>query len=298
MRFDQQVPSDGAAIDQLHDKWRNTDLSLGMYLSPEGRESVQMIGSSLLRIANSAHSLKRGDFGGFVRNLHELPRSDRRKAHKRFSQGDLSGAFLSAHLGWSPLIKDAFEASAIEPPAPTRTRIRGSAKGVARSFYVNAPQIPTSLRVDKSTLRVSIIGDVSRQADFSARFGMNNPFSIAWELVPLSFVADYFLPIGQTISNMGFISAARFSQMWRKQYEEVSAVLSVPTGVLLNDGGWQNVQVTRGASVYRHFTDYKRTPYEMNFASPLRGLTGSMPSSLMRLATISALTHQRILSLR
>jgi hypothetical protein len=33
-------------------------------------------------------------------------------------------------------------------------------------------------------------------------FGLTNPLIVAWELVPFSFVADWFLPIGKTLENL------------------------------------------------------------------------------------------------
>lgn len=298
MSYNPVYPSEGDVIAKLASKWRNTDLNLAMYLSPEGRESASMLLSTIGKLSNSVHSLKRGDFGGFVRNLHTMPRNARRRSHRKFTQGDLSGAFLSAHLGWEPLIKDAYESANIKPPIAKGERIVASKAGTPRSFYVlNAGSVHVGEFVQEGKLRVSLLGDVSKPVEWFDRFGLRNPFGIAWELVPLSFVADYFLPIGQTIDNMGFISAARFARMWRKVYEDRSATLKTRSGYEFNFGGepWQSVSP---GSTYRHWRSYSRTPYELNFASPLRTLGVSMPSSLLKLSTMSALLHQRILSLR
>lgn len=298
MSYNPVYPSEGDVIAKLASKWRNTDLNLAMYLSPEGRESASMLLSTIGKLSNSVHSLKRGDFGGFVRNLHTMPRNARRRSHRKFTQGDLSGAFLSAHLGWEPLIKDAYESANIKPPIAKGERIVASKAGTPRSFYVlNAGSVHVGEFVQEGKLRVSLSGDVSKPVEWFDRFGLRNPFGIAWELVPLSFVADYFLPIGQTIDNMGFISAARFARMWRKVYEDRSATLKTRSGYEFNFGGepWQTIS---SGSTYRHWRSYSRTPYELNFASPLRTLGVSMPSSILKLSTMSALLHQRILSLR
>jgi hypothetical protein len=39
----------------------------------------------------------------------------------------------------------------------------------------------------------------SREADFYERWGLTDPASVAWELIPFSFVADWFVPIGDTL---------------------------------------------------------------------------------------------------
>lgn len=298
MSYDPVYPSEGDVIAKLADKWRNTDLNIGMYLSPEGRESVSMLLSTIGKLSNSVRSLKHGDFGGFVRNLHSMPRKARRVSYHKFEQGDLSGAFLSAHLGWEPLIKDTYELANIKPPVAKGERLKASKAGNPRNFYVlNAGSVHVDKFVQEGKLRVTLLGDVTKPVEWFDRFGLNNPFSVAWELVPLSFVADYFLPIGQTLDNMGFISAVRFARMWRKVYEDRTATLTTRSGYEFNFGG-EPWRTTRPGSTYRHWRSYSRTPYELNFASPLRGLSINMPGSLMKLSTMSALLHQRILSLR
>lgn len=296
MRFDSVVPSDGDVIAKLGEKWRNTDLNIGVLLSAEGRESIDTLSSALKRLTNSAISLRRGDFGGFVRNMHELPRKHRKEAYNRFNQGDLSGAFLSAHLGWTPMIRDAYEAANIDPPKLRADRIRATKAGKPRTWYVNSPGPFVDSFVQEGKLSVTLIGDISRPATWQERFGMGNFFEVVWENVPLSFVADYFLPIGQTISNMYFISQARFSRLWIKRYEDSLATMKTKVGLVYNDGGepWRTAS---SATVRRRYRSFSRSTYELNFASPLRSMKVNMPSSLMRLATLGALTHQSLLSL-
>lgn len=290
-------PNEADVISKLAEAWRGTDLSIGMYLSPEGRESVEMMANAILKVGNSALSLKRGDLGGFFRHLNHMPRGHKRVVTRKFNDGDLSGAFLSAHLGWTPLIKDAYEAANIQEPPETGKRISASKSGVAKQWRAQVSSYYGDvLPVQRgSKLRVKYIGDISRGPTFSDRFGLNNPFLIAWNVVPLSFVADYFLPIGSVLDSMGFISAARFSKLWRKTYRERWITANYSRSYRM----WSSTGPCYGnGSVLRKETAFTRAPTSLNFASPLRSMKVSLPSSLMRLATISALTHQRIRNLR
>lgn len=296
-------PNEADVISKLASKWKNTDLNIGMYLSPEGRESVEMMASSMLKIANSARDLKRGNFGAAVRHLNHMPRSHVKKAHRRFEQGDISGSFLAMHLGWSPLISDVFEASDMEPPVETGIQIKATKLGAKPRYSLAWPA--SAGRAKPVTYngvdirRTTYIGNVRRPPTFSERFGLGNPFSVAWELVPLSFVADYFVPIGSTIDSMYFISQCRFDGLWRKQYSESKTIVGVPVGGMLVWDMWgQACWNTTEMNLYHHERSFTRKPHVMSFADPLRTINVKLPTSLMRLGTIAALTHQRLLHLK
>lgn len=284
-------------LSKLAGQWRQTDLNVGMYLSPEGRESAEMVYESMLRMANSARSLKRGDFGGFVRGLNHLPRSARRESFKKFEQGDISGSFLSAHLGWSPLIGDIFNLSEnIRPIDPSVRRLSAQKKVKLNevTFRKSAYSYSFDSKVitNKQQLRYTL--DVTNEPNFSERFGLNNPFLIAWELVPLSFVADYFLPIGSTIDALGFISSVR-GKGFIKEYSELQFTLKIPRMSVINPYQW----TLNKDELIGHYSSssFKRTPWTPSFGDPFRSMSVTVPSSLMRLSTMSALLHQRLIGL-
>lgn len=304
-------PSMAEIISKLGQKWRDTDLNIGMYLSPEGRESVEMMGSSLLRIANSARSLKRGDFGGFLRNLNDLPRHARKRSARAFDQGDLSGSFLAAHLGWEPLVKDIYNLSDnVKPVDRYSGNVIKASKPYTPAVYIDQQPSLIKTRKFNGEGRIILKGTLSREPTFTQRFGLDNPFLIAWELVPLSFVADYFLPIGSVIDAMGVVSQIRFSKLTLKDYYYEKHSVDAPAGVWgadgrPRDGYWRLYDY----STYSWLTNrdpinlkirnsrYSRKPHTLSFADPLKGFKVSLPDSLMRLSTMAALTHQRILSL-
>lgn len=290
-----QLPPDVDIINKLADKWKQTDFNVGMYLSPEGRESIEMMLSSMMRLSNSAREFKRGNLGSALRNLDHLPRSARRTVARKFNSGDVSGAFLSAHLGWEPLIKDIYEASHIKSLEEEPLRLFASRKGTPAKWRVINPG-PCKIE-SSETLKVKILMDVARPPTFTERFGLGNAFSIAWELVPLSFVADYFLPIGSVIDSMYFISQVRVKQAWKKTFEDAVVKYTLPRGYAWTEPNWVTYVVQNDATVYRHYRSYTRKPYTLDFASPLSGLSVKLPTSVMKLGTMSALLHQRLRAL-
>lgn len=290
-------PIEAEVISRLANKWRNTDLNVGLLLSPEGRESIEMSIEAMQKICNATKSLKQGNFGGFMRHMNKMPRKHVRESHHKFQQGDISGAFLSAHLGWTPLIQDVYAGLNIDPPLERGTRIRVSRAGTPAVMTLQYPARADSVTLSKEG-RVIFIGDVSRPPNFAARFGLDNPFLTAWNLVPLSFVADYFLPIGSVIDSMGFISAARFSQLWRKEYTRENRKWSCPKQVRVNSPSYGPLYNRDTCVRFDYELIYERKPYVLNFADPLRSMRVKLPTSIMKLGTIAALTHQRILALK
>jgi hypothetical protein len=306
----EERPQMADIISKLGDKWRDTDLNIGMYLSPEGKESVEMVGESLLRIANSARSLKRGDVGGFMRNLHHMPRSSRRAVTRKFEQGDLSGSFLAAHLGWEPLIKDIYNLSDNVKPIDRYSGNTIKARKPYRPAQFVEQNPSLTKKVDSfAEGQITLKGDLARDPTWEERFGLYNPFLIAWELVPLSFVADYFLPIGTVIDALGVAARIRFKKLTYKDYYTERHNVDAPVGRFENGsvapGCWGLYAYSIGSpitnpvpiSLFQRFTRYERKPYTLSIADAIKDLHVTVPESMMKLSTLASLTHQRILSL-
>jgi hypothetical protein len=51
-------------------------------------------------------------------------------------------------------------------------------------------------------------------------FGLSNPLTVAWEIIPFSFVVDWFLPIGDALKGLTAFSGLEFHDGWitRKDY--------------------------------------------------------------------------------
>lgn len=292
------APARTELISKLAGAWRDSDVNVGMYLSPEGRESVVMVGDSLERLLHGARALKRGNFGGFLKEIRPLPPSSKRDSYKRFTQGDLSGSFLAAHLGWSPLIADAYNASDIFKDSEYRSNTISAKKGYtgARCNKVSGP--PEIILKNLGCFGVSsLVAKYKREPTASERLGMGNPFQIGWELVPLSFVADYFLPIGATIDSLSFVGSRVTSDVLRKEYTSVIFEVEVPKGALkISNSG--RLYKSRQAYTYR-LSDRKfsRIIEPLSFGECLNWNL-KLPTSVMKLATLGSLLHQSILDLK
>lgn len=281
---------------KLASEWRNSPIDLGMYLSPEGRESVEMVSSTMSKLLKSTNALRKGNFGGFLKELRPVPRAARRRSYKRFTQGDLSGSFLAAHLGWEPLIKDIYGAADIEPPVYKNVSIKAKLGDNPGIVELNAQDHGLKLVNAKSFGVQKLTATVRRAPSFSERFGMANPFLVAWGNVPLSFVADYFLPIGATIDSMAFISSLAVTDVTLSHYQEISFSVIAPA----NSIGWYSggaIFYDRESHTYKvKLSKFSRAPYALSLGASLNWKV-SLPTSITRLSTMAALLHQSLLRL-
>ena len=118
------------------------------------------------------------------------------------------------------------------------------------------PALKTRLTSD---VFVKLALDVTRPPTFAQRFGLDNPFRIAWELVPLSFVADYFLPIGSVVSAMGTVSALYGQRGFRKQLIKVVREESYPPGAVSVIAWYEKYSNHEEMRRYYSYTMFNRT---------------------------------------
>lgn len=178
---------------------------MGTFIA-EGREAYGMIANRATGLYRSYRELKRGNFRGFLRELSVKPKRKHRNV-VRTAAGEASGLWLEYWFGWSPSISDMFTAYSILTASP---------KGGRRHFGSSGSRLPHAARESgTSTTRREVTGQgfrmcktgatvklVNYNAAVRASLGLSNPLTIAWELVPFSFVVDWFTQYGNTLEAM------------------------------------------------------------------------------------------------
>lgn len=169
-------------------------------------ERKQAYTSMLARVGQltrAARYLRAGRVNDFVSSLG-LYTSKRRRSI-RSTASDLGGVWLEFSYGWVPLVKDIYSATQVlQQPLPNRV-VKGKAQGklaiytpTDSYYYFDSTEYAWHLRC-LLQMRISISNEWAWQAN---QLGLINPLSIAWELVPFSFVVDWFLPIGKFLSSL------------------------------------------------------------------------------------------------
>lgn len=194
---------DIALIGKLREAVAGSDFNLGVFLG-ESHQALQMITNSASRIFTGLKYLKRGNIVGAAHALGAPPP----KGHftPKGVRTDLANAWLELQYGWLPLVGDAkaaaeFLAKQLEFPLVRTYKVRKRKAGrlvpLTSSFLAFGGRRET---------QGQIIARVS-EANVAQLSGLLDPASVAWELLPWSFVADWFLPIGDYLAARSFVSS-------------------------------------------------------------------------------------------
>lgn len=177
--------------------------SLGETLG-EWKQSEEMIVARMRQLADLARALRRRDLSGVARALNSaIPgKSKRSLKDKSKSFGDL---WLEFHFGWVPLVGDIFGALEAVARDPSRKPVLGKAKTF--DYYVNTSSYPLSWQQNSARIYIGRrhagkVHVVNPNVALLAALGLINPASVAWNLVPYSFVVDWFWDIGGFIGGL------------------------------------------------------------------------------------------------
>jgi hypothetical protein len=119
----------------------------------------------------------------------------------------VANGWLELQYGWRPLLNDIFGAAELLALSNLDKLIRGRVSAlhtVQRSFLFtsldgNVPRTELTT-VEYTRKYVCYFSARNELLSGLASMGITNPALIAWELLPYSFVADWFIPIGNWIS--------------------------------------------------------------------------------------------------
>lgn len=222
---------------KLREKIVGSDFDLGVFLG-EGQMALKMIGQTATQLSRALTALRRGDILAVAKALRVTPPSnadrmrssilnarsryirenalDRQLANQpigwmpqsqsfRAYDRELSARWLELQYGWMPLVSDvhgAAEALAqqLNNPYVQTYRARKRRPLVANFTTTNIPSAKAynAYGFDRGQLVARI-----KEVNVPQLNGLIDPSSVLWELTPWSFVADWFIPIGNYLHARG-----------------------------------------------------------------------------------------------
>jgi hypothetical protein len=199
-----------ALLAKLADKYRVSNWNAGIFVGELGK-TVDSIASRAKQLAKAAVAVKKLQISKALSILKAKPSNDLLKfrTSTKFGKDTISATelWLELRYAWRPLLKDIFDLSdAIRNKDVPRVRRIHVQRFIGKNVFCSSP---TVFSVSGTGRYLKSIVAIVEEKPFSypQYLGLTNPESVVWELVPFSFVADWFIPIGTYLEARNVISS-------------------------------------------------------------------------------------------
>lgn len=175
----------------------------------ERQQALDMMSNRMSQLWRWGRSLRRG----------RIPREWTRKspffrANFRKKAKTVGDTWLEYHFGWSPLVGDIYSAHEIlkNPLVGKRLKVRGKRVPFEYSQVINLGGTRQSLEFSGwARCQVGATVQIVSDGMVTARqLGLINPAQVVWELVPFSFLVDWFVNVNDFLGNVTDTAGLRF----------------------------------------------------------------------------------------
>jgi len=223
----------------------------------EAHQSFTMITSTCGTLLKVARSIRKLDFVSAARALRMKFVPKGVSARKSFANN-----WLEYHFGWEPLIRDIYDSvDVINNPLKAFSKTRASS--TLKQVFEYSDGSPTGWDSLVQTTYTYAQGLTVDRIDNSQlhtleQFGLVNPLSIAWELVPFSFVVDWYANVGQVLASYSDFAGLTIKDSWSTLVYRIiwsgntrssAAIMAANPTVMQNYFRGQSVQVGRSSGL-------------------------------------------------
>jgi hypothetical protein len=232
----------------------------------ERKQTASLLLSTARRIVEAARALRRGRLGDFA---HALELGDNMPSAKQWEKvlktpvsKRIANHWLEYQYGWKPLLQDAFGVSELLTNHLVTDRYNIGSRSSGKSTLKDSGGSIDTVKwvLEKTTkCRMSLTYRLENAGQaVLAQTGISNPALLAWELLPYSFVVDWFVPVGNYLQALQAFSGFEFVDGWIAQTTELKYTENADSSVKTWSGIiWTRTTTHWGASTHR--IQYDRT---------------------------------------
>lgn len=280
------------ALGKLKDRGMNLSVAFA-----ERKETISMVTNTVQTLVKGFRAARRGDWRGIQKILG--CRGLRSKPSKT-----AANLWLQYQYGWKPLYSDVYDGVSmlldndLERPKRYMVTVKASAESSSlykeyRPVSLGLSEVRDILHVRDTTFKAWIRLDYylqNGQLATASQLGITNPLEVAWEVVPFSFVADWFLPVGAALSALDATTGWSFRGGSLSTKRIVEARIEKPGYHVWNS---TTVPYHSGTTYVTGIYGNRTTYHNMSFA---RTVYGSSPSANLPRFSENPFSTTRLLS--
>lgn len=130
---------------------------------------------------------------------------------------DVSATWLSMQYAWLPMVKDVWEGAQFLDAEFDRQQMvfKGNSKVYASGITKTGAALQRPQWYGRH--QVEIRAHLKRQPSVADRLGLTDPLSVVWELIPFSFIVDWFVQVGDWLRSRSVLPLLQTTG-WRTRF--------------------------------------------------------------------------------
>lgn len=198
----------------------DSDVDLGQFLG-ELPSSLKSMAGNAITLLRAASAAKKGDVKGIAKALGVKRAKD--------VGGSAADVWFSYKFGWLPMMQDLHNMHS----AVTKQMNKPEFLKVTRRHQIFEPAKYSTYGKTEGIQKYGCKIGVSYRVANSTLAGLNslglvNPLSVAWALMPLTFVWDWVLPIGSFLTQLSAPIGLQFVHGYETRYASGEAWVTEP----------------------------------------------------------------------